>query len=270
MGAKRTNPSKPYIDLPSEIAQMHDIVDALRNVGINSLAKRGAGALLATDFGINPLLDDLKKILDVHKRVAKRVEVLKKVHGRGGYRKTVEVWRGSNRLTWNSTMQSNFGFYTALAGYTCTEVVRVHCRWLPSATFFPWDTNPHPDVETAWKVLQGNTIDMGTVWELIPWSWLIDWFGNVGDYLSATRNTVGASLASVTVMRHISSEWNFSTDPAYPQGTAYLSPALAKVEDKYRDISAVFPEASIPFIDQIDAGKIGIGGALTLLKSSPF
>lgn len=30
----------------------------------------------------------------------------------------------------------------------------------------------------------GMTDVVGTVWELIPWSWAIDYFGNVGDYLS--------------------------------------------------------------------------------------
>lgn len=30
----------------------------------------------------------------------------------------------------------------------------------------------------------GMTDVIGTVWELIPWSWAIDYFGNVGDYLS--------------------------------------------------------------------------------------
>ena len=30
----------------------------------------------------------------------------------------------------------------------------------------------------------GMTDAIGTVWELIPWSWAIDYFGNVGDYLS--------------------------------------------------------------------------------------
>jgi len=247
--------------------QLHDVVDALRGTGFQTLSKKGASVLIATYFGVNPLLDDIRKLLKLQGQISKRVQELQKLHKAGGLRRTVEVFRGSNTLVWDSVMQSNLGWYTAAARYACSEIVRVHCRWLPSATFFPWETTPPASVETAWNALQGNTIDMGTVWELIPWTWLIDWFGNVSDYLAASRNTVAASLSSVTVMRHISSEWNFNTDPAYPQGTAYLSPALVKVEDKDRVLSAVFPEASLPFSHE---RQIATGGALTILKSSPF
>jgi hypothetical protein len=32
--------------------------------------------------------------------------------------------------------------------------------------------------------LLGTEITLDTIWQLTPWSWLFDWFGNVGDILT--------------------------------------------------------------------------------------
>jgi len=266
-GAKRTNPSRPYIDIPSEFLQLHDIVDALRGARLDAFAKRAAGAFVATEFGVNPLLDDITKLLKLHKQINKRVKQLQQIQGNGGLRSTVKVFDGSFSIAdFDQLMQSTFGYYVSKGRYCSTEVVRVHCRWSPSATFFPWEQHPHPSVELATSILLGGgTIDMGTVWELIPWSWLFDWFGNVGDYLAATRNTVQARLTSVSVMRHQRSEWTWA--PSNINGTAQVGAATAVRETKNRVLSAVFPEASLPFLNE---SQLGIGAALTILKSSPL
>jgi len=266
-GAKRTNPSRPYVDIPSEMLQLHDVADALRGAGLSSFAKRGAGAFVGTEFGVNPLLDDITRLLKLHKQINKRVKELEKINGKGGLRRTVTVFDGSFSVNgFDQLMQSNFGYFVSKGSYCSTEQVRVHCRWMPSATFFPWEQRQHPSVELATSILLGGgTIDMGTVWELIPWTWLIDWFGNVGDYLSATRNTVQARLASVSVMRHQRSEWSWG--PSNINGTAQCGPATAVRETKNRVLSAVFPEASLPFLNE---SQMGIAAGLTILKSSDF
>jgi len=68
-----------------------------------------------------------------------------------------------------------------------------------------------PEIESVvWKRkallhLFGVDLNPATVWELIPWSWLIDWFANVGDLLNAKSNT---SLFN-----------NLATEAAYMMGT---------------------------------------------------
>jgi len=47
--------------------------------------------------------------------------------------------------------------------------------------------------------------DSSELWQLMPWSWLIDWFSNTGEFLDAHRNSVPAEPSLVNVMTTIRS-----------------------------------------------------------------
>jgi len=259
-GAKRTNPSRPYVDLPSEIFQLHEVPDLLRSTG-QRFIDRAAGLHIKNQFGVQPLLTDLMKLLTFKHVVNNRVKELERLHRSGGLKRTVSVYNGSNTASGDWTVQTNFGFYTVPSRWVTQEEVRVHCRWFPAATFFPFESNDAPLMSQARKAVLGGTIDMATAWELIPWTWLIDWCGSVGDFLIATRNVVGATLASVSVMRHLRTE--FVMGRSNVNGTASVSPCTVVKETKMRTLSTVFPEAHLPFLDE---GQLGIATSLSILK----
>jgi hypothetical protein len=64
-----------------------------------------------------------------------------------------------------------------------------HIRWHPYPILLRRDHNIYDD---AVQAVYGNTVDFNTVYNLIPWSWLVDYFFNLGDFISAGRNTVEA------------------------------------------------------------------------------
>lgn len=261
-GARRTNPSRPSVDIPAEIFQLHEVPDLLRHEG-DSFMKRAAGLHIKSEFGIQPIVSDLVRLLTFKHVINSRVKELERLHRSGGLKRTVGIYKGSNTLQGDWTVQTNFGFYTVPSRWITSEEVRVHCRWFPSATFFPFETNDAPLIQQASRAVKGLTIDMSTAWQLIPWTWLMDWCGSVGDYLAATRNVVGATLASVSVMRHQRTE--FHMGPSNVNGTARVSPCVVVKETKNRTLSTVFPEAHMPFLTE---GQLGIAAGLTILKSS--
>jgi hypothetical protein len=57
--------------------------------------------------------------------------------------------------------------------------------------------------QLAWKTTFGITSHemLATAWELTPWSWLTDWFSNVGNVIAATNNSVGCTWGDVCYMR---------------------------------------------------------------------
>jgi hypothetical protein len=65
-------------------------------------------------------------------------------------------------------------------------------------------TNPNNDRirQLARRAVLGETVDIYTAWNLLPWSWMADWFSDLGDYISSSRNTVGASPGVTCVMTH--------------------------------------------------------------------
>jgi hypothetical protein len=55
---------------------------------------------------------------------------------------------------------------------------------------------------------------LATAWELTPWSWLADWFGNVGDVIAATNNSVGLTWSKIALMRRSFSRFSVKVNPA--------------------------------------------------------
>lgn len=54
----------------------------------------------------------------------------------------------------------------------------------------------------ARKAVLGLTVDGSTAWELLPWSWLIDYGFSIGSYMAAHRNIVPAYCTQLYVCRH--------------------------------------------------------------------
>jgi hypothetical protein len=52
-----------------------------------------------------------------------------------------------------------------------------------------------------------------TAWELLPWSWFVDWFSNVGEILAATNNTVGCTWGRIAIMRLTRVSYKYDFDP---------------------------------------------------------
>jgi hypothetical protein len=54
----------------------------------------------------------------------------------------------------------------------------------------------------ARRAVYGLSFDLVSAYNLMPWSWLIDYFSSTGDFLEATRNVVGASPGNTNIMVH--------------------------------------------------------------------
>lgn len=275
LGAARTNPSRPSVDVPAELLQLGDTIHMLRGAGDSALSSwkqnlapskfgdRNPNLLgfsgrsnLTWRFGIAPLFQDLMKLLHFKDTVNSRINELKRLHSEGGLKRTVTVYNGSNQSAiadW--LVQSNFGYYVVPSKWTTTEEVRVHCRWFPAATFFPFDADDGDLVKQARAAVLGTSLsNWGTYWEALPWSWLIDWCSTCGAYFAATRNVLPASLGSVSVMRHTRTE--FWMGQSNVNGSASVEPCIVTIDTKDRTLSTVFPSATLNFLSEDQMGIV--------------
>jgi len=268
-GAARTNPSQPSVDIPAELGQAGDMVESIRDafstyrklgkyVGteFQNLLKPKKGKILHAgssnyvnyQFNIVPTVGDLVKLLQLQKRVARRVKEIRQLHTDRGLRRTVEVFSGTETYTVGLPVQTNFGYFYSNADMRTVTKVKVHCRWLPEdLLLFPWEDH-HEGVDQALRALIGGNFDFSSIWQITPWTWLIDWASSVGSYLKATRNTVGAYLHACSVMRYTRTEQNWTG--ATSSGSASLDACRVVYETKSRALAAVIPEATIPFLDK--------------------
>jgi len=128
-------------------------------------------AWLEVSFGIQPLLSDVKGIAEALAR------------SQIDSRRTVISGTGTDIAVADSTSTENYGNYSTLSlrkRITTTYMVRYKVYL---------DYSRSSDIGSSGRLmdLAGFRLDqfVPTVWELVPWSFLVDYFTNIGDVLEA-------------------------------------------------------------------------------------
>lgn len=172
---------------------------------------------LNIQFGWRPFVRDLRKMYELYRSIDKRLASLIRNNGsdRGVNRRSVI----SDETTESRTeKQYAYPFAQVLGApsfvgtgatwYTVTT--RTHTKkwfsgnfryYVPELAASQWNLK-------ARAALYGALPTPSLVYELLPWSWLIDWFSNVGDVVTnLSPNAVGyPTLAYSYVMKHVTVE----------------------------------------------------------------
>jgi hypothetical protein len=140
-------------------------------------------------------------------------------------------------------------------------------RWVPD--FGPTNRPPSSDEirHKAFRAVFGLEASLSTVWEALPWSWLIDWFSDMGDYLQSQRNVVGFHPGQCFQMTHYegwSSRWIDSDHPTASPNLTVDGPATLQVTRKVRTLAnPASISASVPFLT---GRQLGILASLAILR----
>jgi len=258
-GVNATNPNRPYVDVPVAVFELAEIASLIRTSG-KRLIERIGSTNLRYQFGVAPLISDVDKLLQFTQFVDQRIAELERLLGPRGLRRTVELGTWEATRTEAKYLQSQ-GTLINVNVRTHTQVtVRVHCRWEPVLGTWATLKSPSKRRAIAMRALKGSTIDIATIWELIPWSWLIDWCSNIGLLMQANRNLVPAQLTTCQVMKHTKTSYR---TPHYSSGGVTCTPIWATRETMTRDPGIVIPSAHFPFL----SGKqMGILGSLAVTR----
>lgn len=255
----RSNPSRPYVDVPVALLELGDVTQLIRDSG-RSLIRRAAGANIKYQFGIAPLASDIAKLLRFHEQVDRRVRQIERLSGPRGFRRTMEIDAGSNTGTAIKSFQSVYASVSNVCYAETAVAVRAHTRWRAASGMSQY-RSPASMRALARRALLGLTVDFSTLWEAMPWSWLIDWGSNIGTYLKANRNIVPATLTEVSVMRHTRTNWwTYSWGPS--NGLS-MTPFQFTRESKVRVLSHASPTAHLPFLS---GRQVGILASLAVLR----
>lgn len=258
--AARSNPSRAYVDVPVECLQLGELIGLVKSLG-GSILKRAARRNIEWQFAISPLLGDLVKLSNFHDQVDRRVKDIKRLAGPRGFRKTVKIDEKSSQATKSVVFQSENALLSGSCRGNTLSTCKAHVRWRATDSHFLKQGNPKLRKLALKAVGALNVFDAKSAWELLPWSWFMDWGFNISAYLGATRNVVPATLQNVTIMRHTKTTWECSK---LSTGTGItMSPFKSVRETKTRRVAAVVPTAQFPFLS---GNQLGIIGSLYVLK----
>lgn len=207
-----TNPSRPVITPPSVIQDIITLPRLLKETG--SLirkpkklmsAKEAANAHLAARFGWAPMIEDLIKVIGLQKTILKRVKELNNLYSGTGLKRRLKFANDTATTKQVSTRAMYGGGSISVDVHT---VVRKD-QW-GTITWKPTAPPPfHPDDESknrfAMKLALGLTVEGMAKggWDVIPWTWLLGWFTNIGKYTLYYSNTVPATHSGACLMNRV-------------------------------------------------------------------
>lgn len=272
----RSNPSRSVISLPTFIGEMKDFPGTIRQLGLAALTlkKRGrnlsrkgkvkeaAGLYLAYRFAIAPLISDLRKIINFQDSVQKRMDELDRLYSKGGLKRRIRLGSSTESVDGTTTIASEMGILLTCKKTTITTVERwATVRWLPTTR--PSFNTDDQKRKLARKLVFGlNVFSLGlTAWELLPWSWLADWFFNVQSLLEAHQNTVPATCVHRNLMTHWKTNVSYSRTDLFPEFQG--GDGTMTFESKLRSQPSLSLNSSFPLLS---GRQLSILGALSAQK----
>lgn len=224
-GWNRFRPGKPVASVAQFIGELRDLPKNPFRIAANafkqaraafigndhgrgaSILKRAVGeSYLNYSFGWRPFLSDLEKIANYDESLVNAMRQLRRDHGRTIRREgLIESDTTSPAPSENSGGASGYldcpwssaGGTRADRGYkTVTEVTSWRC-WFSAGFVYhlPREDDPN-SMGRLRRYLLGGGVDPSVVWELTPWSWLADYYTNIGDILENWQASRELALAA--------------------------------------------------------------------------
>lgn len=219
----RLNPSNTSVDLAaSAIESIVEFPAILRNA-IDGLGRKynisDIGSLpISYLFGILPIVRMLQSLATLGDDINKRLKQLERLQRPEGRKVRVQLYSTdvSNKRSWEHDLSGSIIHEKVHTSASVSAVVndrivnnrgpmRVHKRYSSS------------DIRN----LLISDRPISTLWELLPWSWLIDYFIGVGELLKATSNRIpGYEVVTATFMRRITTRGDWTYKP--PESSSHV------------------------------------------------
>lgn len=283
-GWRRARPGNPIANAGQWLAELRDL-PRLPGAALAGLRRfRALGSeYLNVQFGWAPFLGDLRKMYQLTLDLDRRLMQLRRDNGRRIRRRrtlvdTTEVTPTFSRylpgvLSWYTDLPGPLG-YVRWQDYWEARITTVKTkRWFVGAFRYYIENSLSPRWSTRAKAaLFGLNPTPSLLWEVLPWSWLIGYFTNIGDAISnLSQNAVDHLTADYayimeersTTIEHINHVgWKAYGTPS--SGTCMVSYKF-KEETKMRELAS--PYGFGVTYDGLSAYQTSILAALGISRS---
>lgn len=262
-----TNINAPHVSVPNNLGELRDLPSIIKGFG-DTLLKKVAAGYLTWRWAIKPMIGDIQKLWTFTKAVNSRIRYLKALQDGKVIKRKATLDSDESTTAWEG----------AFIAHSNGALVQFDRRY--HTTMKTWGTvryNADPSIEfpasddielkgLAQDLVLGTTPwgSVRTAWELMPWSWFVDWFLGVGTLIDATGNTVPLEWSHNCIMRTLTTKSEY-VDVSPPSWATLSGVPVANVVRKERYVAA----PSLPFalsLPLLDSGKWSILGALAALR----
>lgn len=196
---RRTAPTNPHAQLATALAELkREGIPSVTGVKLlkdrhESFLKRGAGEYLNWEFGWKPLLGDLGDFIDARQNADRYWQQTLRNSNRPVSRKFVLDPVVSTTVTDTGNQYPTPSGITQMhlnAGKGRRETITSTQYWFKGVFRYNIPDSPSVPDKVRRKLAElrtvyGLSIDPYTLWNLVPWSWLIDWVVDFGGLMKA-------------------------------------------------------------------------------------
>lgn len=282
----RTHPGRPSVSVPVFLAELRDLPRAVKQFGdlldnfkqwranpyrrreylesLQSLRDAG-GYYLGIEFGWRPLISDLKKMLEFSEAVDRRIQELRNLQRKGGMRRRYTVHDVSGSSSSVVALNGSQPSISARRQISTRRKKWVTIRWVPTEPppYVPRDAERRRISQILSGFDGSASTNLSSLWNALPWTWLIDWYANVGDYLRAHSNNVPTQPTKIAIMTSIETEGSYSViDGQWTTGGG----ATFQRWGRYRapGVLSPLPTVTLPFLS---GRQLSILGALAATRA---
>lgn len=208
-------PGRPQVQLGVALGELRDLPrmlattakgfhDAWKDLRRVMNFREASNHWLNHQFGWLPFLADVRRMLHTYRNLDRLYAEAVRNNGQWTrYGGTVLVEDTSSVTSSSDTMSAHFPtlnsyFYDSSSTGSHSIIVHDTTRVWFEGKFRYWIAN----IDSIFtnrnfeRRLFGLSLTPSLVWELIPWSWLADWFSNIGDVFAAVDNGWADNLAA--------------------------------------------------------------------------
>jgi hypothetical protein len=217
----KSNPNAPHVSIPTFVAELRELPSLIRSFGLKHLRYESqyrngeaftsrVGSMLADRhlqyrWGIAPMISDIRRLVSFSEATQRALRGLERLASGRVLKRKVQLDSGTAQ-----SLESNVPIWSIGAGAGVKNRRRLttrktwgSCQWrlvgpVPNALI-----THDARLATAKRLVGGlNPANLtATAWEILPWSWFIDWFTGFGNLFTATNNTVPVEHFNHCVMR---------------------------------------------------------------------
>lgn len=205
-------PLTKKVDIPSFLIETLKDLPALVLFQGRTIIETGSNIWLGFQFGWKPLIQDMKDIFSLGIALQKRINTLRMLM-LGGITSKGSLERHTEKDSFEFTFFVQNQAFTGTVERT-TTMKRWGCiRYTVPPDIIDWLTRMTQN-EQWWFSLQTLTglhsKNLAAIWEILPWSWLIDWFAGIQQKLELYRPGMELIPKQYAIMTETVTEYSFS------------------------------------------------------------
>jgi hypothetical protein len=214
------------------------------------------------------MISDLHKMIHFVSAVEKRWKYLARLASEGTVRRRVSISNDTATVAQARQFLTTGQGFSAQVDWAITYTSKVwgSAKWKLSGGPGSLPRDAAKYTKMVYNIARGVTGFelLKTAWELTPWSWFADWFGDLGSNIALYNNTIPAYWADACIMRTLTSKSAYTPVPGTIPSWALLVQQPVeewKLKQRFNDNALWLPllPTSLPLLD---SGKWSILGAL--------